>query len=179
MIDARNVLARYLSAAGKKPKAEPPDAKLADQASRESDARKDKLKKALEDVEALGKKLQGRGGAKAQKPFDKAYDDIHELGEKAAESAEKLVKEYGDTIAQGTRGEDKAQREAAMDMLELALRQWKLHETSHFKPTDTRGKMQQAEQTFGYAAELETYVGQIGRALKGDYMVADKWFRSP
>lgn len=176
-VTASQVLARFLAQSAKKPKVEPPSSDAADQAARESEARGKDLKKALSDVNDLGKKLDGKGGAKHQKAFDKAYDHIHELGEKAAASAEKLLKEYGDTLAQGSRGEDKRQRESAIHMLETTLRSWGSHEVEHFKPKDTHGKLQQAEQTFGYAVELETYIRQVGKSLKGEYRVDDGWWR--
>lgn len=177
MIEARVVVARYLDAVGKKPKAEPPSSAHADQAARESATRREKLKKALSDVNSLSKKLEGKGGAKNQKAFDQAYDEIHELGEKAADAADKLLKEYGETISQGTRGEEKVQREATIEMLERALRSWKSNEIGHFQQKDNFRKMQRAEETFGYAAHLETYVGQVSKALKGDHIVDDKWAR--
>jgi hypothetical protein len=147
----------------------------ADHAAKESEARGKDLKKALAEVNDLSKKLEGKGGAKVQKQFDVAYADIHDLGEKAAAAGEKLVKEYRSAIGKGFRGEEKAQREGAITMLSNALRQWSSSEVDHFRPKDTRGKVLQAEQTFGFAAEVETWVRQISKTLKGEHHVDSTW----
>lgn len=166
---AKKIAAKFQAA--KAPKVSPPDSGIADQAARESESRGKALKKARDEVLKLGAGL----GKKTQKAFDKAYDEIHELGEQAAKSAERLIETYGESIAMGTRGEDKTQREAAIEMLDRRLRQWKAREMEHFRPKDGPGKMVQAEHTFGYVVELESFVRHISRALKGDYIVDESW----
>ena len=99
----------------------------------------------------------------AQKKFDAAYDKIYAGGESAAKAGQKLVSQLS-----SVKGE---QQEAAVKMLQHALRNWEGNRSDHSRAKDeyAHKKLQQADQTHAYAQKLEEAIQDVSKALRGDY----------
>jgi len=153
------------------PKGKGPDASLANTEAAKSTSRSAETDKHLDEMKDLKKKVDDANPV-AKKKFDRAYDKLLANGEAAEKAAEKLLKKY-ENMSDGLEGDDKDESEAGLKMLEHWLGEWKTAVMDHHRAKDglAHKKLQQAEQTHGYAQTLEKWVRQISKSLKGDYQV--------
>lgn len=117
--------------------------------SSKSEARSKDTTKHLDDMKSLKSKVE-RADPSAKKKFDKAYDKLYENGESAAKSAEKLIKSL--------------KNEDAIRSLKDDLGAWKRNQTDHHRAADqmmVHKKLQQAEQTHGYAWKLDDTIKMV------------------
>jgi hypothetical protein len=159
-----------------------PDPAVADAEAQKAESRSDKGRRLFLEMKSLLQKVES-GNASAKRKFDQAYDGIFDLGEEAAKAALGLVREYGDTIAQGARGADKREKEAVIDMLENAVRAWSNNKFDHARGQDSFGtgatpaakKMSQGDNSFAYQQSLESFIRSVSGVLRGDYQVDESW----
>jgi hypothetical protein len=150
-------------------KAKGPDATLANAEAAKSTSRSAETDKHLDEMKGLKKKVDDADHS-AKKKFDRAYDKLLANGEAAEKAAEKLLKKY-DNMSDGLEGDNKEESEAGLKMLEHWLGEWKSTAMDHHRAKGelAHKKLQQAEQTHGYAQTLEKWVRQVSKSLKGDH----------
>lgn len=148
-----------------------PDSSVADAEAARSKTRSEASSKAFDELKSLKKKVDDADSS-AKKKFDRAYGKLLEHGLAAQKAAEKLLKKY-ENLGEGLEDEEaKSQSEATIKMLKSKLGDWKAVAMDHQRVEDGGGtykKVQQAEQTWGYAQELEKWVRAVSSTLKGDY----------
>lgn len=167
--DKSNHRVKKQEGAGKSPRSKEPDSSLADAEAARSKTRSEASSKEFDELKSLQKKVEDASDS-AKKKFDRAYGKLLEHGRAAQKAAEKLLKKYED-LGEGLEDEAKSQSEATIKMLKSKLGDWKLADMDHQRIADgTAHKMVlQAEQTFGYAQDLEKWVRAVSSTLKGDY----------
>jgi len=156
------------------------DHAVAEAEGAKSQKRFEESKKVYSEMESLKKKVEDADPS-AKKRFDKAYDKLFQAGEDAVKSAKKLLQKYHD-VAEGSKGNEKQQREAALKLLESGIRKWESNKFDHHKAnqefTSAQKKLDQAGNTYGYAQELESLVKDFHKVLKDpDTVLDDSWRR--
>ncbi len=128
--------------------------------SKENDATYDTLK-------SLKKKVDDADSS-ATKKFNRAYDKLFDSTEKAVKSAEKLLHKCEGLIDEDAKTEGGKQQHAAMELLHHTIKQWSSYRTDHLTSKGGMGlkMMSQAEQTHGYAQDLEKKIRAISGVLK-------------
>lgn len=136
-------------------------------------------KRVFSEMESLKTKVDNADPT-AKKKFDRAYDKLFEAGEGAAKSAKKLLEKYHD-VAEGSTGDEKEQREAALHLLQSGIHKWENNKIDHHKGkaeyTSAAKKLNQAGNTYGYAQELESLVKDFHKVLKDPNTVLDDSWR--
>lgn len=127
-----------------------------------SKSRSTEIDKSYDTMKGLQKKVDSANPT-AKRQFDNAYDKLYSGGESAVKSAQKLIKQHGSGGGE--------QAEAAVEILRHALKDWERNRVDHARAKDefSHKKLQQAEQTHGYAQKLEEAIQNVSKALKGDY----------
>jgi DNA polymerase III gamma/tau subunit len=151
------------------------DSKLADEEHDKSKSRTEASNETFKSMKSLTRKVDD-GNKAATKKFNDSYDKLYEGGEEAAKVADKLLKEYSD-LGKGLRGEAKSENEATIKMLRHSLNQWNNNKIDHMRSKSESGssRMNQVENTYGYAQQLESFIRGVSNSIKGDYQVDESW----
>lgn len=146
------------------------DPKKADAAHVKSKARSQKSTKLVGDLKRLQKQTDdAKKGAREK--FDRTYDKILSSGEVTAKAAEKLMREYKD-IGDGFKGDEKEQREAAVELIGHALQMWRGAVRGHHEAKDSYAAaitFRAGEYTHHAAEALEKTIRGVSRSLGGDH----------
>lgn len=128
--------------------------------SSKAESRSKETGKLHDEMKSLKSKVDNADPS-AKKKFDRAYDKLHENGEAAAKSAEKLLKKF-----EGAEGE----AGHAVELLSSAVRGWESNKMDHAKAKGgmAHKKLQQAEQTWAYATKIDDQIKMLSKALKGE-----------
>lgn len=128
--------------------------------SSKAESRSKETGKLHDEMKSLKSKVENADPS-AKKKFDRAYDKLHENGEAAAKSAEKLLKKF-----EGAEGE----AGHAVELLSHAVRDWGNNKMNHARAKGdvAHKKLQQAEQTWAYATKIDDQIKMLSKALKGD-----------
>lgn len=145
------------------------DLKPAEAEASKGHARFEDNKKQHAEMKALLKKVENADPS-AKKKFDKAYDKMFANGEAAAKAAQHLLSKYEDVEGPG---------EAAVRMLDSTLRAWHHNKMDHIKGSSAFAgqKMHAANNTYGYAQDLESYVKDFAKMLKDPHHKVDESWR--
>ena len=136
---------------------------VAESEGKKGQKRFEENKKTLSDMQALKKKVENADSGAAKK-FDRAYDKLFDAGEDAAKAAKKLLQKHPDGDA--------------FELLEGYLREWDRNKMDHVRAKGglASAKMQQAENTYGYAQQLESVVKDFHKFLKDpDTEIDSSW----
>ena len=137
------------------------DSDLADREAQQSAKRKQEVDAEYSTMKELKQSVENDNPS-AKKKFDRAYTKLYHSGESAHKAADKLLKKYKDSFSEGS------QEEAALELLQHAKSDWERVSIDHARKQDkfTHEKFLQAEQTHGYASQLEKRLSAISKVLK-------------
>jgi hypothetical protein len=115
-----------------------------------ADTRKHETQKQFDDMKSLKSKVDNADPT-AKKKFDRAYDKIYEQGETAAKAAQKLLPKLDEDSQQA---------------LSSTLSEWDRNKRDHAKGKGdaAHGKLQQAEQTWGYATQIDQMIADLTKS---------------
>lgn len=127
-----------------------------------SQSREKQLTKTFEGMKQLKSKVDNADQT-AKRRFNTAYDKIFEQGEAAYKHADRILKRV--STPHGTDAADAAK------LLGKAMDDWNYNRFRHHKGSAdfTAGKLRQAEESWAFAKSIEDAIGNLHRALSGEY----------
>lgn len=130
--------------------AAPPKADTHHAEAAKAATRKQETQKHFDEMKSLKTKVDNADHS-AQKKFDRAYDKLYEQGETAAKAAQKLMPKLDEDSQQA---------------LSSAVSEWERNKRDHAKSKGEHAheKIQQAEQTWGYATQIDQMISDLTKS---------------